>query len=105
MDDRVSLRHDFGDCAMLINGEIDLMARLHQVIFCKIFAVLATKICHTRVSLHIRDLNFKVESLFSCESTVEHTVEERRLCILLKEIFPCVAGDNLVNKMTLATIV
>ena len=105
MDDRVSLMHDIGGCAMLINGEIELMDRLHQVNFCKIFPVIATKICHTRVSLHICDLNMKVETLLSCESSLEHIVEERRLCILLKEIFPCMAGDNLVNKMTLDTIV
>jgi hypothetical protein len=31
MDDRVSLRHDFGDWAMLINDEAELMARFKHV--------------------------------------------------------------------------
>jgi hypothetical protein len=33
MDDRVSLRHDFGDWAMLINDEVELMARFKHVSF------------------------------------------------------------------------
>jgi hypothetical protein len=31
MDDRVSLRHDFGDWTMLINDEAELMARFEHV--------------------------------------------------------------------------
>ena len=105
MDDRVSLRHDSGGCAIPIEGEIELVARLHHVNFRKIFPALATKIWHTWVSILTCDLNIEVESLFGCEGNVEHIVEEPRLFILRKEMIPCVAGDNLVNRMTLANYV
>ena len=105
MDDWVCLRHDLSGSSMLINGEVDLMARFTPINCYKLIPTLSTEIGISSWPLHICNLHIKLESLFSWYVCVEHLIKEPSHTILLKEICSCMAGDNLNNNFMLAWFV